>query len=111
MVESHLLFRSLFFESGAPKLKAPKIAGPREHTTIIGKKFIIYCVSAVIDTPLGFFPKGAGITIDKLQDGRMHVQISVPKYTYEECTGPNIEPFRELERLRDMRRRELGKTS
>jgi len=111
MVESNRLFRSLFYESGAPKLKDPKIAGPREQTTIIGKKLTVYCVSAVIDTPLGFFPKSAGITFDKLPDGKIHFQMTVAMYRYEECTGPDVEPFRELERLRDMRRRELGKTS
>jgi hypothetical protein len=111
MVESNRLFRSLFYESGAPKLKDPKIAGPREQTTIIGKKLTVYCVSAVIDTPLGFFPKSAGITFDKLPDGKIHIQMTVSRYAHEECTGPNVEPFRELERLRDKRRRELGKTS
>ena len=96
---------------GAVRLHDSKIVGPRVGTTTSGKKFISYCVSTILDLPYGAFPKSAGVTVEKLQDGKMQIQMSIPRLTYQECTGPNIEPFPELERLRDARRRELGKTN
>ena len=111
MIESNRLTRGGLLGFGAVKLADSKIAGPREYTTPRGKKLITYCVSTKVDTPIvGVIVRSAGATIERLQDGKARVEVNIGRGIGKECTGPDVGRFHELERLRDIRRRELGES-
>jgi hypothetical protein len=108
VVEQHNYFRTVL-DGTAPKLTNAKFAGPFVTGGSFFPRRIMYCAQA--EVPMSLSPtRTAAIWFPRNEDGSerilMKVNTSPPPY---ECMLAKYGPFPELVRVREERRRAMGK--
>ena len=109
VVEQHNYFRTALDDT-APKLTNAKFAGPFVTGGSFFPRRIMYCAQAEVPWPLSP-TRTAAIWFPRNEDGSERILMKVDTSIPYECMLVKYGPFPELVRVREERRRAMGKAN